>query len=142
MNKRCAICIANSAIPLLLGFLIYVTAGRGTYLADLAFRTGIRFPHIDYPLLIRCYACDFLWGYSLLSALLLITKPFGRREILKVMAVAASVAVLMESLQAIPAFPGTFDAWDIAAEFAAIVLCTAITHLIFRRKQHEETKID
>lgn len=140
MNKRCVFCIANSAIPLMLGSFIYITAGQGIYLTDLIARFHVQIPHIAYPVLIRSYICDFLWGYALLSALVLVAGAHGITGTIKAMILAAILAVIMETLQAVPSFPGTFDPWDIVAEFAAIVICSAIIQIFLRRQQHEETK--
>lgn len=140
MNKRISLSLAGTIIPLTLGAVIYLTSGSRTYITDFISRFGLILPRLDYPLLIRCYACDFLWAFALLSGLTLIYRDKDRSTLIKVITASFIIAVAMEGLQAIPSFPGTFDLWDVTAELLAILIAAVITILFARRLINEKEK--
>ena len=93
----------------------------------------------EYPVMIRAYACDMLWGYALYSGLALFSNDATDEHIisLKVILPAALLVVILETAQLSPKMPGTFDALDIVLEIAAIMLDAFITTFLIRRKRNE-----
>lgn len=126
-------------IPLILGLLIYLTAGSQTYISSFASKIGIAVKSIDYPGMIRAHGCDLLWGYSLSSGLqLFIKNGYGLPDLLKVITVASLVALAMESIQVFSFVSGTFDVKDIIVEFCAICAAALVTKIYTGRHQNEK----
>ena len=136
-DKKIAVSVISICLPLISGLFIYLTSGGGNYLTDCISLTGLVFPRITYPGLVRNYACDFLWSYSLFSAVELAISE-GKPKIRAAVAVSFVTMILLETLQQIPQFPGTFDVWDIAVETAAIAIAAVVTITLNRRFKYEE----
>ena len=62
----------------------------------------------------------------------------GKPKIRAAVAVSFVTMILLETLQQIPQFPGTFDVWDIAVETAAIAIAAVVTITLNRRFKYEE----
>lgn len=132
--KRNSLFALNLIIPLICGLFIYLTKAEHSYVAS--FLSAIRslLPTIRYPYIIRNFACDFLWSYSLFFCLRLTLGDSlkGKRN-LTVITVTSVVAIILESLQLTNAVPGTFDPLDIVTELLAVAVAFLITSLIERR---------
>ncbi len=142
--KRNSLFVVNTIIPLIGGFLIYMTKAESTYLSS--FLSGFRslLPTISYPNIIRSFACDFLWTYSMFFCfrLTLGDKLKGEHN-LTVITVTGVVAIFLEAIQLIKTIPGTFDPLDILVELIAIAVAFLVTTIIERRfKYYEEKCID
>lgn len=139
-SKRNGIFAVNIVIPLVFGAFIYLTKAERTYISDIlsAFRSVL--PIINYPEIIRNYACDFLWAYALFFCLRLsLGDKLKGKHNLMVIAMASIVAVSLESIQMNTAILGTFDLWDIVVELIAIATADLIETIIERRfKSYEE----
>ena len=100
-----------------------------------------RLPVISYPMVIKRFACDFLWAYSLFFCLKLVFEdPSKGDHDITVITVTAIAAVILEVIQISGRIPGTFDPWDIVTEMAAIAVALLITKIIERRFNHHEEK--
>ena len=137
--RRNGLFAVNIVIPLIFGLLIYLTKAERTYLSDFlsAYRSAL--PIIDYPEIIRNYACDFLWAYSLFFCLRLSMgeKLKGKHNLMAVV-VTSITAVGLETIQLIQTIPGVYDPWDIAVELTAIVIANLISTIIERRFNNYE----
>ena len=139
--KRNCLFAVNIIVPLVFGLFIYLTKTERTYISDFlsVFRSVL--PTINYPNIIRNYASDFLWTYSMFFCLrLTLGDELKGKHNLTVMALTGVVAIILESIQLIKAVPGTFDLLDIVAEFIAIAVAYLITHIIERRLNNYEKK--
>jgi len=143
MNIIQAVLLLNMVIPILAGLFVYLTSGHQTYISEYASKIGIEMRTINYPSIIRCYGCDFLWGYSLCSGLqLFVTDGLYRHALIKVITASMLIAITMECLQRLPFISGTFDIADIFVECGAICIAAFITNLFKRRHQNEKRCIE
>lgn len=132
--RRNSLFALNLIIPLICGLFIYLTKAEHSYVAS--FLSAIRslLPTIRYPYIIRNFACDFLWSYSLFFCLrLTLGDSLKGKHNLTVITVTSVVAIILESLQLTNAVPGTFDPLDIVTELLAVAVAFLITSLIERR---------
>ena len=139
--KRNCLFAVNIIVPLCIGLFIYLTKTERTYISDFlsAFRSAL--PVINYPNIIRSYASDFLWTYSMFFCLrLTLGDEIKGKHNLTVMALTGVVAIILESIQLIEVVPGTFDLLDIVAELIAIAVAYLITQIIERRFNYYEKK--
>lgn len=128
----------NMVIPLVCGLIIYVTKAENTFVSDVfrALRTVIE--PVKYPLIIRNYACDFLWAYSLFFCIrITLGDNLKGKHGITVIAVTVVVSMVLEFLQLAKAFHGTFDWLDIVAELSAIAVALIISTIIERRSKNE-----
>ena len=139
--KRKALYAVNVIVPLTAGLLIYLTRSESTYVSDIYASVFPRLPVISYPVVIKRFACDFLWAYSLFFCLKLVFEdPSKGDHDIKVITVTAIAAVILEVIQISGRIPGTFDPWDIVTEMTAIAVALLITKIIERRFNHHEEK--
>ena len=139
--KRKALFAVNVIVPLTIGLLIYLTKAESTYVSDMYASVFPRLPVISYPEVIRKYACDFLWAYSLFFCLkLVLGDPLKGDHDITVITVTGIAAIILEVIQISGRIPGTFDPWDIVTEMAAIAVALLITKIIERRFTHYEEK--
>jgi hypothetical protein len=139
--KRNSLFAVNTIVPLICGLLIYMTKAESTYLSS--FLSGFRslLPTIEYPYIIRSFACDFLWTYSMFFCfrLTLGDKLKGKHSQV-VIALTAVVAIVIETIQLFKIIPGTFDPMDILIELIAIAVAFFISTIIERRFKNYEEK--
>lgn len=134
--------MANAFLPLVTGLLIYLTKAERTYITDLLHALRTILPVIRYPHIIRAFACDFLWTYSLFFCLrLALGDSLKGKHNLTVITVTVIAALLLETIQIFKVIPGTFDPMDIAAEISATAVALLITTIIERRFNHYEENI-
>ncbi len=137
--KRNVLFAANIIVPLIIGLFIYLTKADRTYINNAlsVFRSWL--PTLKYPDLIRSFACDFLWAYSLFFCIrLTLGDTIKGKYNLTVITVTCVVAVILETLQLIKGVPGTFDPLDIVTEMIAIAVAFLITLIIERRFNYYE----
>ena len=127
--------IINIIVPLLIGLFIYVTKEGNTYISDVFSSVRSEFGIICYPLIIRCYACDFLWFFSIRLSLGDSLKGKNNETVL---ITAGVIAIALELLQLNKRFPGSYDSMDIVVELFAIFFATVITTIIDRRIKYEK----
>lgn len=140
--KRNILYALNVIVPLVLGLWIYLTKAESSYLSRYLSSVRELLPVIDYPLFIRCFACDFLWTYSLFFCLRLsLGDELRGKHNLTVVLITSVVSVFFEMLQ-LTKFPlGTFDPLDIVAELLAVAVAFLLTGIIEQRsKRYEEKK--
>ncbi|MCR5329255.1 MAG: hypothetical protein K6E12_10455 [Saccharofermentans sp.] len=133
ISKRNSLYAVNVIIPLVCGLFIYLTRIESNFLSSSL--SGIRsvLPVIRYPILIKNFAADFLWAYSLFFCLRLTLGDLLKGKYsLTVISLTSIVAVVFESLQMIKHFPGTFDPLDIVVELIAVIVAFLISKFIER----------
>ena len=137
--KRKALFAVNVIVPLTIGLLIYLTKAESTYVSDMYASVFPRLPVISYPEVIRKFACDFLWAYSMFFCLKLVLEDQlkGDHDI-TVITVTGIAAIILEVIQISGRIPGTFDPRDIVTEMVAIAVALLITKIIERRFNHYE----
>ena len=139
IRRRNAIYLLNIIFPLIGGLIIYLTKVENTYISDFFAAFHIVKNHINYPPLIRFYACDFLWAYSLFFGIRLsLGDELRGMNSINALLVATIVAIVLELLQIIKRVPGTFDVFDIVVELIAIVIAYICLIFIERRENYEE----
>ena len=130
--------ILNLLIPLFLGLFIYLTSRDRTVLFDMFSFVGIRLQEINYPQIIRNYACDFLWAYSLYWGVYFWGVFGGWRSLACLTSIVVlPFSLIMELIQIPRSMPGTFDFIDIVTEFCAIGLAVFIA-INYGRFIHEK----
>ncbi len=131
----------NSIIPLFCGLFIYMTVKEETLISHSLSSLRLLMPIIEYPYIIRNFAADFLWAYSLFFCLRLTlgNELSGRYNIIALLLTTA-VAVIMECIQLPDVFSGTFDLLDIVTESTAAVCALLISNMIERRTDCYEEK--
>ena len=114
--------LLNIGVPLVLGFALYVLFRRDTYISRITFQCfSVKIPDTDscsssvVMNFIRYYACDILWAYSLTFVCYYFS--FGNHRYLFSGIICGSFEILIEMFQRYQLFPGTFDFFDILAEF-------------------------
>ena len=124
----------NSIIPLFCGLFIYMTIKEDTLISHSLSSLRSLMPIISYPLIIRNFAADFLWTYSMFFCLRLTlgNELSGKYNVI-VLLLTVAVAVIIECLQLTDIFPGTFDLLDIVTEIAAAVCALFVSNMIERR---------
>ncbi|MBQ2658726.1 MAG: hypothetical protein IJF87_09180 [Erysipelotrichaceae bacterium] len=129
----------NSILPLFCGLFIYMTIKEDTFISYALSSLRSLMPVIDYPVIIRNFAADFLWTYSMFFCLRITLgdELSGKYNII-VLLLTAFVSVIIECLQLTNVFPGTFDIWDIVTELSAAICALFISNMIERRKCYEE----
>ncbi|MEZ4942164.1 MAG: hypothetical protein R3D58_14900 [Saprospiraceae bacterium] len=104
----------NVILPIKLGISIYALF-RGLYFIDPKEIVFPIYPNVNSINWIKYNLVDGLWLYALLSALAIIWKGSKSRFIFIWMALAISVSLISEVLQARHVIPGTFDWNDLIA---------------------------
>ena len=140
MNKK-RIMILHIICPIVIGALVYCMVspnvifikrmedliGGSVYMP--VFRTDCAFLR-----LLRNYLPDMMWGYSLVFALFCIIGNHGA-GVRKVFLIAFLFSAAMEMVQKTSFIPGTFDVFDIFAEFLAEVAAIYIIHKSHSREE-------
>ena len=132
ITKRNCLYAINIFIPLVFGLFIYLTKAERSYVSDLFSYFQIVFRPINYPDIIKSYACDFLWAYSLLFVLFIVIGIYKKNLKLSII-ISVLFAVMIESIQLFQTNMFTFDVIDIVVEIIAIALAS-LTIIIFERK--------
>ena len=137
--RKKVLLIINIIVPLLIGLFIYVTKEGNTYISDVFSSVRSEFGIICYPLIIRCYACDFLWAYALFFCIRLsLGDSLKGKNNETVLITAGVIAIALELLQLNKRFPGSYDSMDIVVELFAIFIAAVITTIIDRRIKYEK----
>ena len=119
----------NIALPLFFGLYLYLTLRADAYISLFIckFIPLPDFPFVSFPewaiAFLRNFASDMLWAYSLGFSVMLI-MGYSQRKTLFALCLCVGFEVLMEVLQKIGVFHGTFDFLDILLE--AISICLAL----------------
>ncbi len=132
--KRNSLYILNIIAPLFCGLYIYLTKAESTYLSDFLFGFRSVLPTVSYPYIIRYYACDFLWTYSLFFCLrLTLGDALKGKHNWTVVLISSVTAIILETIQLFKIIPGTFDFLDILTELLAVAVAFLITAIIEKR---------
>ena len=89
----------NSILPLFCGLFIYMTIKEDTFISYALSSLRSLMPVIDYPVIIRNFAADFLWTYSMFFCLRITLgdELSGKYNII-VLLLTAFVSVIIECL--------------------------------------------
>ena len=119
----------NIFIPLLFGLFLYLKFRREAYVSQII-NKYITFPVISFSFFprwlipfFRNFASDILWAYSLGFAVQPIIG-YSRKNLLFTFLLCVCFEILLEVLQKIDVFHGTFDLLDII--FEAISVCLSL----------------
>jgi hypothetical protein len=131
----------NCFLPMATGGLIYVFFKPTAYVSSVFNRIGFisRLSSITsqtdgwFISFLKYWFCDFLWAYALAFCLLLIFENAKQKYVPPIL-ISCLLSVTIEALQGFHIISGTFDWWDLLAEFLAI----AIAVIIKRRLSHEK----
>jgi len=120
---------ANIIVPLIAGLLIYIHCRSSIYaLAPIQWLYSYPSQSTRCAVYLRNYAADILWAYSLTFAVQ-ITIRHKRKNLMWTFFVCSIFACVIESMQKIGVFSGTFDITDIALELASICFAVIIIRL-------------
>ena len=140
ITRRNSLFAVNVIVPLVCGLFIYLTKPEATYVSAFLSRIRLMLPVIRYPLIINHYAADFLWTYSLFFCLrLTLGDALKGKHSITVIVITAVTSVILESLQLLERFPGTFDPWDIVAELSAVAIAFLISVLIEKKCRSQKS---
>ena len=89
--------------------------------------------------LLRCYAADFLWAYSLCMALLWIREAC-HRSLRLIVLISVCTDIGMEALQLLPFFHGVFDPLDILVQIGGTAAACCAVFLAHRVRSIAETE--
>lgn len=139
MNRKTIMAI-HIICPIAVGTLIYSMASPDVIFikktADFIGET-IRMPVFPadsiFLRLARNYLPDMMWGYSLVFALFCIIGN-NAAGVWKVLWIAFPFSAAMELLQNASFVPGTFDVFDIFAEFLAETAAACIIYKLYSRE--------
>ncbi len=84
--------------------------------------------------LVRNYVPDMMWGYSLVFALFFIIGNHAA-DVWMVFWIAFPFSAAMEMMQKASFVPGTFDVFDIFAEFFAETAAACMIHQLYSREE-------
>lgn len=127
--------------PIVVGTLIYSMASPDVIFIKKAadFIGGtVRMPVLPtdsvFLQLVRNYLPDMMWGYSLVFALFCIIGN-NAASVWKVFGMAFPFSVTMEMIQKMSFIPGTFDIFDIFAEFLAETIAVCIIYKLYSSRE-------
>lgn len=84
--------------------------------------------------IVRNYLPDMMWGYSLFFTLFCIIGN-NAADVWKVLGITFPFSLAMEVLQKTSLVPGTFDVFDIIAEFMAETIAACIIYKLYSREE-------
>lgn len=140
IGKISFIVILNFLVPIALGSIIYYLFSPDVLFVqkiDEVFGGGLHLYRIAEGntafRIFRNYFPDMLWAYALIFALFFVSGN-KTAEISKIFLIAFSFSAVMELLQMAPLVKGTFDMFDIVAEFIAEIFAVFIIKTNFMRR--------
>ena len=132
-SKQKCLFAVNGTVPLLCGLFIYLTKSENTLVTSAFSPVRAFLPVISYPVVIRNFACDFLWAYAFFFCLRLsLGDELKGKHNLRIVVITAVFAVILELIQLPLPYFGTFDPLDIVAELLAVAVAFILTNLIER----------
>lgn len=140
MNRKMIMAI-HIICPIVVGILVYsITSPDVIFIKKTADFIGktIRIPVFSadsvFLQLVRNYLPDMMWGYSLVFALFCIIGN-NAADVWKVFWIAFPFSAAMEMMQKASFVPGTFDVFDIFAEFLAETAAACIIYKLYPREE-------
>lgn len=109
----------NIIVPLICGVVIYVFARPETIVSQFIY-DGFHVNRniiIALPSFLTNYGCDFLWSYSLVHCIFLISKSYKFT-----LSICISFSILAEVIQLLPTVRLVFDPIDILVEILGIII--------------------
>ncbi len=109
----------NTIVPLALGVILYVFTRPGTIISQIiydCFQANRRI-NIALPTILSDYGCDFLWSYSLVHCLFLVSRSYKFS-----LFVCIAFSVFIEVIQLLPFVRLVFDPIDIVVEIIGIII--------------------
>lgn len=135
--------IANIFVPLILGAMFYYVCFPNVVFVNYLESLGINNFHWNISgesigvQFIRNYMLDMLWGYALVFTLNFIHGN-NAAKINKVLIIAFAFSAVLEILQLTSFSRGTFDVFDIVAEFFAELIAAFIIRNKFKERNDEK----
>lgn len=129
--------IPNIFLPLLIGACLYYL-----FHPDVTLTQWLNeLIHIEIPqelrtayqgtlwgLILRCYAADFMWAYSVCMAFMWIKEVY-HRSLLQMLLICICTSITMEAIQLLPFIRGVFDILDILVQALGNTLAFAVYFL-------------
>ena len=125
-SMKTIVALIHILIPLLAGALVYICWVPTACVSQIAYKVSGLHPlpeteNADTGSFITCYLGDFLWAYSLLFLVALITVH-RKRDLIPVLILCILFETGTECLQLTSLMSGTFDFYDIVIEILANLL--------------------
>ena len=136
------VAIINILFPLLGGALVYILWVPSAHVSQAIYRVfGLHslFGAGTAGSFITCFLGDFLWAYSLMFLLAVITVR-RKRDFIKILALCILFETGTECLQLTPFMDGTFDFLDIVMEILANLLGCIMICICERLWQQKKKK--
>ena len=120
---------ANMTVPLIAGLLIYVHF-RSSIIVLAPVQGLFSYPNQStrWAVYLRCYAADILWAYSLTFAVYT-TMQHMKKNLMWTAIICSIFVCVVEYMQKIGLFSGTFDITDIVLELASVCIAIIIIRL-------------
>lgn len=145
MNRK-IILVLNIICPIVIGAVIYYLVSPDVIFVKKidSIINGIINLHITpvdnaFVRLVRNYFLDMMWGYALVFALFYIIGN-NTVKIEEIFLIAFSFSAAMEMIQITPIVQGTFDMFDIGAEFLAEVIAVFIINKMYPKEELQNEK--
>lgn len=133
----------NVVVPVFVGALLYLLFRRDSFLSETVY-TYISVPEISVSAMppwvitfLRNFASDVLWAYALLFSVSAVLR-YSRKRLLASILICICFAIIIEALQKVGVFSGTFDVLDIVFEILAIGFGAIIIFLYEEIKNEKE----
>lgn len=146
-KKRLLFYGLNIVIPIIIGLFIYLSFRRDTYVAAWMCK---QFSIADWSdilrdgalkLFLKNFAADILWSYSLTFAITY-TLANGTKKLYIAFIVCSCFEIVIETLQKVGFFHGTFDIYDIVFEIVTTGIALYIIKLSYREETNEKQSIN
>lgn len=127
--------ILLAAVPLFFGYLLYLIFSPDVFISRIFYKafSGLNltvFADSKILFFLRCYACDFMWAFSLGITVHLFTEKKRKTAVL-IIAAEIIFCFVLEFFQIWGIVPGTFDFVDLISETAAVLLAGFINYHYF-----------
>lgn len=135
--------ISNVFIPLVFGLLLYLIFQKDAFVSIVVnfLFPSLSLPAIDIPVIferiLRNYAADALWSYSLTFAFVFVIG-YERKRLHISAIVCFTFEIFMEYLQRIEVLNGTFDFFDILVELISTCVATILIYM-YEEEQNEKS---
>lgn len=138
MNKQFGKVVFGIILPIVIGALIYFWMSPNTYFVKLFWSLlDISNPFEGFSIsnaciilrLIRFYFCDFLWAFAFTNVLIISMNNDSIKGDILTFLLSILFFGVIETLQMINSFLGTFDIIDFLVESAACIILIIFTRL-------------
>ncbi len=129
-------------IPMIIGCVLYALLYPDVWFVNilddlLGIKRNNDNLNVAIPQIFRFYFFDVLWAFALMNSLLLITSTDNKFHVLP-LTCTVLLGALLEMLQLSGCIMGTFDFFDMVAEFVGALLANLIFYYAWRDYSYEE----